>query len=73
MDDDGEEDVHLKTGGLKVLQCEEDDDFMSQFDKMLSDNLHQRSNEAVKVRRGYSYGAVIQLWQGEYAAIVSVL
>ena len=48
-DDDDDQDVMLRTGGPKVIKCEEDDDFMSNFDKMLSDNIQQRQNEAVKV------------------------
>ena len=51
-DDEGDADVTLKTGGPKVIKCDEDDDFMSQFDKMITDNMIARNNEAVKVNKG---------------------
>lgn len=37
------------TGGPKLIQCTEDDDFMTEFDKMLQDNFQARQNESVKV------------------------
>lgn len=43
------QEVHVLTGGPKVIPCTEDDDFMAAFDKMLTDNITARSNEAVKV------------------------
>ena len=39
----------MKQKAPKHLACQEDDDFLAAFDKMLVDNLQQRSQEAVKV------------------------
>ncbi|XP_067945290.1 regulator of nonsense transcripts 2-like isoform X2 [Watersipora subatra] len=39
----------MKQKGPKLLACQEDDDFLAAFDKMLVDNIQQRSQEAVKV------------------------
>jgi regulator of nonsense transcripts 2 len=44
-----EDDIRLLTGGPKTIKCTEDDDFMSSLDKMMMDNLQQRSSESVKV------------------------
>ena len=48
-DDEEDDDVRLVTAGLKKIKCQEDDDFMAAFDKMMVDNIQQRNNEAVKV------------------------
>ncbi|KAL5014942.1 hypothetical protein ScPMuIL_009212 [Solemya velum] len=49
----GEEDmndqVNLLTGAPKPTKCAEDDDFMTAFDKMLTDNIQARTNESLKV------------------------
>ena len=37
------------TGGPKHIQCQEDDDFMTAFDKMITENIQARHNESVKV------------------------
>jgi len=37
--DDEEEQVAVLTGGLKHLKCTEDDDFMTAFDMMLTENI----------------------------------
>ena len=41
--------VTVLTGGPKVLKCSEDDDFMSAFDKLMTDTIQARSQESVKV------------------------
>ncbi|ESP01156.1 hypothetical protein LOTGIDRAFT_139905, partial [Lottia gigantea] len=41
--------VTVLTGGPKYVQCQEDEDFLSAFDKMMSDNIKSRTREAVKV------------------------
>lgn len=45
---DQELEFEMKQKGPKHLACQEDDDFMAAFDKMLVDNLKQRSQEAGK-------------------------
>lgn len=39
----------MKQKGPKLLECQEDEDFLAAFDKMLVDNIQQRSQEVVKV------------------------
>lgn len=39
----------MKQKGPKLIECQEDEDFMAAFDKMLMENIQQRSQEAVKV------------------------
>ncbi|XP_033641812.1 regulator of nonsense transcripts 2-like [Asterias rubens] len=41
--------VTMLTGGPKFIKCDEDEDFTTEFDKMLSDSVQQRTVEAVKV------------------------
>lgn len=43
-----ESDVKLVSCAPKRIQCQEDEDFMTAFDKMLSENIQHRSQEAVK-------------------------
>lgn len=38
----------MKTGP-KRIECQEDDDFMTAFDKMLEDTSKARNNESIKV------------------------
>ena len=35
--------------GLKHIECQEDTDFMSAFDKMMEDTFKARNNESIKV------------------------
>ena len=38
-EDDEEDQVAVLTGGLKHLKCSEDDDFMTAFDTMVTENI----------------------------------
>ena len=38
-DDDDDHQVAVLTGGLKHLKCSEDDDFMTAFDTMVTENI----------------------------------
>jgi regulator of nonsense transcripts 2 len=50
--DDEEEVVdHLVSKHQRRIQCQEDDDFMAAFDKMVSENIQDRMKEAVKPPR----------------------
>jgi len=44
-----EGEFEMKQKGPKHMTCPEDDDFMAAFDKMLVDNIQQRSHETLKV------------------------
>ncbi|XP_070557491.1 regulator of nonsense transcripts 2-like isoform X2 [Ptychodera flava] len=44
-----EDQVTVLTGGPKHITCEEDDDFLAAFDKIMVENLQQRSSEIIKV------------------------
>nr|XP_054752267.1 regulator of nonsense transcripts 2-like [Lytechinus pictus] len=44
-----DDNVTVITGGPKLLQCDEDEDFTAAFDKMLSENIQQRNAESMKV------------------------
>ncbi|XP_036376152.1 regulator of nonsense transcripts 2-like isoform X1 [Megalops cyprinoides] len=48
---DEENDVTIKGGGLKHVACAEDEDFIQALDKMMLENLQQRSGESVKVHQ----------------------
>ena len=39
----------MVTDGVKHISCQEDDDFMAAFDKMMVDSIQVRSNEVLKV------------------------
>ena len=41
--------VNVITGAPKMIKCQEDDDFLSAFDKMMADNIQARSQESLKV------------------------
>uniref|UniRef100_A0A2K5S704 Regulator of nonsense transcripts 2 n=1 Tax=Cebus imitator TaxID=2715852 RepID=A0A2K5S704_CEBIM len=43
--------VMIKGGGLKHVPCVEDEDFIQALDKMMLENLQQRSGESVKVHQ----------------------
>uniref|UniRef100_A0A8D0HB34 Regulator of nonsense transcripts 2 n=1 Tax=Sphenodon punctatus TaxID=8508 RepID=A0A8D0HB34_SPHPU len=43
--------VMIKGGGLKHVPCAEDEDFIQALDKMMLENLQQRSGESVKVHQ----------------------
>ncbi|KAK6176702.1 hypothetical protein SNE40_014951 [Patella caerulea] len=47
--EEADDEVTLLSGGPKYVQCQEDEDFLSAFDKMMSENLKSRTREAVKV------------------------
>ncbi|XP_075455597.1 regulator of nonsense transcripts 2 isoform X2 [Ascaphus truei] len=47
--DEENNDVMIKGGGIKHVQCAEDEDFIQALDKMMLENLQQRSGESVKV------------------------
>ena len=47
--DDEEEQVAVLTGGLKHLKCTEDDDFMTAFDTMLTENIQVPGHTALAV------------------------
>ncbi|KAJ8261775.1 hypothetical protein GJAV_G00158270 [Gymnothorax javanicus] len=49
--DEENNEVTIKGGGLKHVACAEDEDFIQALDKMMLENLQQRSGESVK-RRG---------------------
>ena len=46
---DHDVEFEMKQKGPKLLACQEDEDFLAAFDKMLVDNIQQRSHEVVKV------------------------
>ena len=46
---DHDVEFEMKQKGPKHISCQEDDDFLAAFDKMLTDNIQQRSQEVVKV------------------------
>lgn len=46
---DHDVEFEMKQKGPKHFECQEDDDFLAAFDKMLMDNIQQRSQEVVKV------------------------
>ncbi|XP_041348866.1 regulator of nonsense transcripts 2-like isoform X2 [Gigantopelta aegis] len=48
-EDEMDDQVTLLTGGPKRAQCQEDDDFMAAFDKMMSENIQARTQESLKV------------------------
>uniref|UniRef100_A0A6I8PPB3 Regulator of nonsense transcripts 2 n=1 Tax=Xenopus tropicalis TaxID=8364 RepID=A0A6I8PPB3_XENTR len=43
--------VMIKGGGIKHVPCAEDEDFIQALDKMMLENLQQRSGESVKVHQ----------------------
>ncbi|XP_072257884.1 regulator of nonsense transcripts 2 isoform X2 [Pyxicephalus adspersus] len=43
--------VMIKGGGIKHVACAEDEDFIQALDKMMLENLQQRSGESVKVHQ----------------------
>uniref|UniRef100_A0A646QJ82 Regulator of nonsense transcripts 2 n=1 Tax=Hemiscolopendra marginata TaxID=943146 RepID=A0A646QJ82_9MYRI len=47
-DNETGDNVKVLSGGPKHMQCQEDEDFMTAFDRMLSENIQHRSQEAVK-------------------------
>jgi len=49
--DDGEEVDHLVNKHPRRIECPEDDDFMTAFDKMVSENIQDRMKETVKAPR----------------------
>uniref|UniRef100_A0A672SCH2 UPF2 regulator of nonsense mediated mRNA decay n=1 Tax=Sinocyclocheilus grahami TaxID=75366 RepID=A0A672SCH2_SINGR len=49
--DEENNEVTLRSGGLKHVECAEDEDFIQALDKMMLENLQQRSGEAVKVHQ----------------------
>ncbi|CAB1421792.1 unnamed protein product [Pleuronectes platessa] len=49
--DEENNEVTLRGGGLKHVACAEDEDFIQALDKMMLENLQQRSGEAVKVHQ----------------------
>ncbi|KAL0962718.1 hypothetical protein UPYG_G00344410 [Umbra pygmaea] len=49
--DDESNEVTIRGGGLKHVACAEDEDFIQALDKMMLENLQQRSGEAVKVHQ----------------------
>uniref|UniRef100_A0A672QX75 UPF2 regulator of nonsense mediated mRNA decay n=1 Tax=Sinocyclocheilus grahami TaxID=75366 RepID=A0A672QX75_SINGR len=49
--DEENNEVTLRSGGLKHVACAEDEDFIQALDKMMLENLQQRSGEAVKVHQ----------------------
>ncbi|XP_077976967.1 regulator of nonsense transcripts 2-like isoform X2 [Glandiceps talaboti] len=44
-----EDKVTVLTGGPKHIKCDEDEDFLTAFDKLMAENLQQRNNENIKV------------------------
>ncbi|XP_048886602.1 regulator of nonsense transcripts 2 [Brienomyrus brachyistius] len=46
--DDENNEVTIKGGGLRHVACAEDEDFIQALDKMMLENLQQRSSESVK-------------------------
>lgn len=57
---DQEVEFDLKQKGPKHMSCQEDEDFMAAFDKMLVDTIQQRSQEVVKVAQ---VGLIYQLYE----------
>lgn len=49
--DEETNEVTIRGGGLKHVACAEDEDFIQALDKMMLENLQQRSGEAVKVHQ----------------------
>ncbi|GCC38213.1 hypothetical protein chiPu_0016725 [Chiloscyllium punctatum] len=49
--DEDNNEVMIKGGGLKHLPCAEDEEFIQALDKMMLENLQQRSGESVKVHQ----------------------
>ncbi|KAL1275277.1 hypothetical protein QQF64_034900 [Cirrhinus molitorella] len=49
--DEENNEVTIRGGGLKHVACAEDEDFIQALDKMMLENLQQRSGEAVKVHQ----------------------
>ncbi|XP_061839569.1 regulator of nonsense transcripts 2 isoform X1 [Nerophis lumbriciformis] len=49
--DEESNEVTLRGGGLKHVACAEDEDFIQALDKMMLENLQQRSGETVKVHQ----------------------
>ncbi|XP_076074517.1 regulator of nonsense transcripts 2-like isoform X3 [Mytilus galloprovincialis] len=47
--EDFDPEVNVITGASKNIKCQEDDDFLSAFDKMMADNIQARSQESLKV------------------------
>ncbi|XP_064632125.1 regulator of nonsense transcripts 2-like [Lineus longissimus] len=46
--EDDTEDICVLTGGPKVVKCQEDDDFMAAFDKIMVESVQSRAVEAAK-------------------------
>ncbi|TMS02720.1 Regulator of nonsense transcripts 2 [Larimichthys crocea] len=51
MNEQEEDEVTIRGGGLKHVACAEDEDFIQALDKMMLENLQQRSGETVKVHQ----------------------
>ncbi|XP_078092071.1 regulator of nonsense transcripts 2 isoform X4 [Mustelus asterias] len=49
--DEDNNEVMIKGGGLKHLPCAEDEEFIQALDKMMLENLQQRTGESVKVHQ----------------------
>ncbi|XP_018409245.1 PREDICTED: regulator of nonsense transcripts 2 [Nanorana parkeri] len=49
--DEENTEVTMKGGGIKHVPCAEDEDFIQALDKMMLENLQQRSGESVKVHQ----------------------
>ncbi|XP_056604923.1 regulator of nonsense transcripts 2 isoform X1 [Triplophysa dalaica] len=49
--DEENNEVMIRGGGIKHVACAEDEDFIQALDKMMLENLQQRSGEAVKVHQ----------------------
>ncbi|XP_051544359.1 regulator of nonsense transcripts 2-like [Myxocyprinus asiaticus] len=49
--DEENNEVTIRGGGLKHVACAEDEDFIQALDKMMLENLQQRTGEAVKVHQ----------------------
>ncbi|XP_051746053.1 regulator of nonsense transcripts 2 [Ctenopharyngodon idella] len=49
--DEENNEVTIRGGGLKHVACAEDEDFIQALDKMMLENLQQRSGEVVKVHQ----------------------
>lgn len=47
--EDYDNELNVITGAPKVIKCQEDDDFLSAFDKMMADNIQARAQESLKV------------------------
>ncbi|KAK3612029.1 hypothetical protein CHS0354_021705 [Potamilus streckersoni] len=48
-EEDLEDQVNVLTGGPKHVKCQEDEDFMTSFDKMIEDTIKARNQESLKV------------------------